>query len=227
MTSTPWILFDIGGVFALADDGHWQPRFSAHLRERAGLDAATFGARIDDAALPRIDIEQGRSAEYWQRLADALGFDSAMLGEVRAEFWNAYCGEPNLELLAYARALPPHVGRAALSNSADGAREEEEQRFGLSSVVDPICYSHEIGVAKPDPAAYATALSRMGAEPEDVLFVDDHQVSLDGAAAMGIRGHLHTENATTIAAIESFLAPYADLSRRRLPNASPALSRRR
>ena len=208
MTTKPWILFDIGGVFALADDGNWQPRFSAHLRERAGLDVDAFGERVDAADLPRLDVEQGIEAEYWRRLGDALGFDSATRVEVRAEFWDAYCGTPNAELLAYARSLPKHVGRAALSNSADGAREEEERRFGLSSVVDPISYSHKIGVAKPDAASYATALSRMGAEPEHVLFIDDHQVSLDGAAAVGIRGHLHTDNASTITAIEDFLAPY-------------------
>jgi FMN phosphatase YigB (HAD superfamily) len=209
MTVKPWILFDIGGVFALADDGNWQPRFSAHLRERAGLDVDAFGERVDAADLPRLDLEQRVEAEYWRRLGDALGFDAATRADVRAEFWDAYCGTPNAELLAYARSLPKHVGRAALSNSVDGAREEEERRFGLSSVVDPISYSHEIGVAKPDAAAYATALSRMSTDPEHVLFIDDHQVSLDGAASVGIRGHLHTDNVSTIAAIEDFLAPYS------------------
>ena len=209
MATKPWILFDIGGVFALADDGNWQRRFSAHLRERAGLDVDTFGERVDAADLPRLDLEQGVETEYWRRLGDALGFDTATRVDVRAEFWDAYCGTPNAELLAYARSLPAHVGRAALSNSSDGAREEEERRFGLSSVVDLISYSHEIGVAKPDPAAYATALSRMSAEPGQVLFIDDHQESVDGAASAGIRSHLHTDNATTIAAIEEFLAPYS------------------
>jgi putative hydrolase of the HAD superfamily len=204
----PWILFDIGGVFALADDGNWQPRFSAGLRDRAGLDVDAFRARIDAADLPRIDVEQGCQAEYWRRLGDALDFDDATRVEVREEFWDLYCGVANTELFAYARGLPARVGRAALSNSADGAREEEERRFGLGSVVDPICYSHEIGAAKPDAAAYAAALARMGAAPAEVLFIDDHQVCLDGAAAVGIRGHLHTGNATTIAAIEEFLATY-------------------
>lgn len=209
MATKPWILFDIGGVFALADDGLWQPRFSAALRERAGLDLDEFSARVDAADLPRIDIEQGRESDYWRRLGTALGFDPAAQAEVRAQFWNAYCGTANTELLDYARSLPAHVGRAALSNSADGAREEEERRFGLSAVVDPIVYSHEIGVSKPDAAAYTTALARMGADPGDVLFIDDHQVSLDGARALGIRCLLHTDNATTMAAIEEFLAPYA------------------
>ncbi|WP_029145060.1 HAD-IA family hydrolase [Microbacterium luticocti] len=209
MTTKPWILFDIGGVFALADDGQWQPRFSARLRERAGLDLDAFAERVDAADLPRLDLEQGVQSEYWRRLGDALGFDAATRDEVRTEFWDAYCGTANADLIAYARSLPAHIGRAALSNSVDGAREEEERRFGLSGVVDPIVYSHEIGVAKPDAAAYTAALSQMGARADDVLFIDDHRVSLDGAADLGIRGHLHTDNATTIATIEDFLTAYA------------------
>jgi len=209
MTSKPWILFDIGGVFALANDGVWQRRFSQGLRARSGLDDDEFSARIDAAELPRVDVESGGESEYWRRLAEALGFDVATRNDIQAEFWNAYCGVANEELLAFARALPAHVGRAALSNSMDGAREQEERRFGLSCVVDPICYSHEIGALKPQPAAYAAALARMGANAADVLFIDDHQLALDGAEAAGIRSVLHTDNATTIAAIEVFLAAYA------------------
>jgi FMN phosphatase YigB (HAD superfamily) len=46
----------------------------------------------------------------------------------------------------------------------------------------------------------------MGAKPGDVLFIDDHQVSVHGAEAVGIRAVRHVDNATTIAAIEGFLA---------------------
>ncbi|WP_308491109.1 HAD family hydrolase [Microbacterium terrisoli] len=208
MTSKPWILFDIGGVFALADDGVWQKRFSLGLRDLSGLDDDQFGACVDAADLPRIDIESDVETEYWSRLGDALGLDETTRHEVRAQFWDLYCGTPNEQLLSYARALPAPVGRAALSNSADGAREQEERRFGLSSVVDPIFYSHEIGVNKPALAAYEIALAGMGAGAADVLFIDDHQGSLDGAAQAGIRGILHTDNTTTIAAIEDFLATY-------------------
>ncbi|MGW8481699.1 HAD family hydrolase [Microbacterium sp. NPDC055903] len=125
---------------------------------------------------------------------------------MRGDFWDAYCGEANTELIAYARSLEGRARTAILSNSADGAREEEERRFGFSSVFDPICYSHEQGVNKPEARAYLTALARMGAEPSAVFFIDDHQSSIDGAAAVGIRGVLHRDNAATIAAVEEFLA---------------------
>ncbi|MFC4140525.1 MULTISPECIES: HAD-IA family hydrolase [unclassified Microbacterium] len=60
-------------------------------------------------------------------------------------------------------------------------------------------------VNKPYPQAYLLAPERVGADAADVLFIDDRQHSIDGAAAVGIRGVLQRENASTIAAIEAFL----------------------
>lgn len=119
--------------------------------------------------------------------------------------WDAYCGEANTALIDYARGLRGRAGVAILSNSADGAREEEERRHRFSAVFDSICYSHEIGANKPDPEAYTAALTAMGADPADVFFIDDRRQQIDGAARMGIRGIVHVDNATTIAAIEDFL----------------------
>lgn len=124
---------------------------------------------------------------------------------MRAQLWDAYCGEANTELLEHARSLRGRAGLAILSNSGEGAREEEERRFALSSIFDPICYSHEQGVAKPDPRAYLTALTKMRAAAEDVLFIDDNDSPVRGAESCGIRAIRHRDNATTITEIERFL----------------------
>lgn len=206
MPATKWILYDIGGVLEIVDDGLWQPRFVARWRERSGFTVEEYGARLDRAQLPAIDREPGTAQEYWRRVGIALEFDEAETSRMRTEMWDAYCGELNAGLMEHARSLSGRAGRAILSNSVDGAREEEERRYGFSAVFDPICYSHELGVAKPDGAVYRAVLDRLDAAPDDVLFIDDHQVAVDGAAAVGMRSILHRDNAATIAAIEEFLA---------------------
>ncbi|MEN0024443.1 MAG: HAD family hydrolase [Microbacterium sp.] len=206
MPEKPWILFDIGGVLEVVDDDTWQEQWWERVRAVSGLAQDELDARIDAADLPRIDLTVGTEGAFWAGLATALGLDAAQRTVLRAEFWDSYCGIGNDELIEFARSLHGRARTAILSNSADGAREEEERRFGLASIFDPICYSHELGVAKPDPQAYLRALEALGAEPEDVLFVDDHQFAIDGAAAVGIRGVLHRDNARTIAAIEEFIA---------------------
>jgi HAD superfamily hydrolase (TIGR01493 family) len=205
MRARKWILFDIGGVLEVVDDDSWQEQWWTRWRERAGLEPAGFDARVAQADLPAIDVTTGTEQVFWARLTAALGLSDADRAAMRADFWDAYCGTANAELIEYARSLKGRAGLAILSNSADGAREEEERRFGFSEIFDPICYSHEQGVNKPDPQAYLLALRRLDADPAEVLFIDDHQEQIDGAAAVGIRGILHCDNATTIAAIEEFL----------------------
>ncbi len=55
-----------------------------------------------------------------------------------------------------------------------------------------IVVSGEEKVMKPDPAIYYLALDRFGLKPGDALFVDDRQINVDGAEAVGIAAHLFT-----------------------------------
>ncbi len=201
-----WILYDIGGVLELVDDHTWPQQLEQAWSDRLGLPVDVFRARLNGADLPDTTLQSGVATEYWQKLGAALEIEDAEVDSMRAQLWDAYCGEANTELLEHARSLKGRAGLAILSNSGDGAREEEERRFRFSEVFDPICYSHEQGVAKPDPGAYLAALARMGASAADVLFIDDNEGAKHGAERCGIRAVLHRDNATTIAAIEAFLA---------------------
>ncbi|CAN5332673.1 hypothetical protein BH10PLA2_BH10PLA2_01670 [soil metagenome] len=201
-----WILYDIGGVLEIVDDHGWPQTLHEGWSARHGLTVDELRARLQAAELPDMALRAGVAEDYWQKLGASLGADKSHISTMRSEFWDAYCGEANAELLDHARSLQGRAGLAILSNSGDGAREEEERRFGFASLFDPICYSHEQGVAKPDAAAYLTALERMNAVAEQVLFIDDNEEPARGAERCGIRTVLHHDNATTIAAIETFLA---------------------
>ncbi|MFJ4221010.1 HAD-IA family hydrolase [Curtobacterium luteum] len=201
-----WILYDVGGVLEIVDDDRWPDVLRETWGGRFGLTVDEVRTRLRDADLPDMALRTGVADEYWRKLGAALGATPTEVATMHAEFWDAYCGVANVELLEHARSLRGRAKLAILSNSGDGAREEEERRFGFSSIFDPICYSHEQGVAKPDPGAYTTALARMGALPEQVLFIDDNEGPVRGAERCGISAVLHVRNEETIAAIEGFLA---------------------
>jgi 2-haloacid dehalogenase len=55
-----------------------------------------------------------------------------------------------------------------------------------------IVVSGEEKLLKPDPAIYYRALDRFGLKPAEALFVDDRRINIDGAEAVGMRGHLFT-----------------------------------
>ena len=56
----------------------------------------------------------------------------------------------------------------------------------LDRMFDSLFISSETGRVKPDPLAVEHALSTLGVEPEEAIFVDDKQANLDPAAAMGV-----------------------------------------
>ena len=59
-------------------------------------------------------------------------------------------------------------------------------RFEILGLFDHVVVSGEIGAAKPDPAAYRVVIERSGVPPEALVFVDDKQVNVDAAAALGM-----------------------------------------
>lgn len=200
-----WVLFDIGGVLEVVDDDAVWPKFQRRWQERSGFSAEEYRVRILAADLPVIDRRADARTEYWTKLGRALEMGAELVGDMQADMWNEYCGQLNAELFEYADSLRSHAGVAILSNSVDGARCEEERRFGFGAVFDPILYSHETGLLKPEPEAYENALERIGAEPQEVIFIDDHEVCTAGAQAVGMNAILHRDDASTIEAIERHL----------------------
>lgn len=55
-----------------------------------------------------------------------------------------------------------------------------------------IVVSGNVKLLKPDPAIYFLALDHFGLKPGDALFVDDRQINVDGAEAVGMAAHLFT-----------------------------------
>jgi 2-haloacid dehalogenase len=57
-----------------------------------------------------------------------------------------------------------------------------------------IVVSGEEKLLKPDPAIYYRALDRFGLQAQEALFVDDREINVEGAEAVGMRGHLFTDS---------------------------------
>ena len=55
-----------------------------------------------------------------------------------------------------------------------------------------IVVSGQVKLLKPDPAIYFLALDRFGLRPRQALFVDDRQINIAGAEAVGMHAHLFT-----------------------------------
>jgi epoxide hydrolase-like predicted phosphatase len=199
------VVFDIGGVLERVGDPELV--IAPKWRERLGLSADGFTAAIRSVDPDRHNQVGAMSeAEYRERTAAALGLSADQADEFMADLWDWYRGELDPELHAFARSLRPSVRAAILSNSGDGARREEQTRYGFTHDFDPIIYSHEVGLAKPDPAIFELTCELLGATPAELVFIDDVPANIDAAMRFGLHAILHTTTASTIEAVRALLA---------------------
>jgi putative hydrolase of the HAD superfamily len=214
------VVFDIGGILETIPEGgdpttqfpdllaRWETRLGLAPGELGGQITA-MGERLASAGKDGT-IGTCSEAEWLAELQATTSWDQSQVDAFMRDFWEVYCGNPNPELAAYLGNLRPRYRTALLSNSFVGARREEEARFNFSELVDLIIYSHEVGVAKPDPRIYALTCERLGARPDEVVFLDDVERNIAAAAAYGIHAILFRDNAQAIADIQALLqAPAA------------------
>lgn len=193
------VVFDIGGVLEVIDDSV----FPAPAERRLGLAAGTIAGGL--AGLPGDSVvgevtEQQVRAE-WQR---ALALDDEQVDALLDDFWRGYVGTLDRPLLDWFAAQRPERLTAILSNSGPGARERE-RCHGFEDVTDDIVYSHEVGLAKPDPRAYELVTRRLGVRPEEVLFLDDVEANVVAAHALGWHAVLHLDTAASITEMQRII----------------------
>src|SRR5207237_492779 len=76
---------------------------------------------------------------------------------------------------------------AALSNSNELHWDRNTNEMGITSLFEIAISSHEVGVCKPDPEIYLTALERLRVPPQAVMFFDDVDANVAAASDLGMR----------------------------------------
>jgi putative hydrolase of the HAD superfamily len=81
------------------------------------------------------------------------------------------------------------VRTALLTNGPSWMQRRKVDVLGLEPQLDAIGISEELGVAKPDPRAFAATLELIACAPQETVMVGDHlDWDIRGALAAGMRG---------------------------------------
>ena len=93
----------------------------------------------------------------------------------------------NPAMLAWQQQLKQHgLLTAILSNMGDNVLASVEREFDWIHRFDVLVWSYQVRMAKPDPAIYRYTLTKLGAQPEETLFLDDKPVNVEAARALGM-----------------------------------------
>jgi HAD superfamily hydrolase (TIGR01549 family) len=142
-------------------------------------------------ALGRRSPDEART-ERWQRIARSCGttLSKGESVELSRQYRDRYRslrrpidGAPELLARLHRRA------RIGVVSNNELAEQEEKIRFlGIGACVDVLVVSAELGIAKPDPRIFRTALERAGVAAGDTAMIGDSWESdVLGARGAGIR----------------------------------------
>ncbi|HEX6555816.1 MAG TPA: HAD family phosphatase [Ktedonobacteraceae bacterium] len=194
------VVFDIGGVLEITPDTGMTQKWEARLHLKPGELDTRMASVWRDGSLGKC------SEEHVQRgLREILGMDQGQVDAFWHDLWEEYLGTLNAPLAAYFSGLRPRYQTALLSNSFVGARSREQDRYHFAEMTDLIIYSHEVGIAKPERRIYELTCERLGVQPAEMIFLDDHERAVAAARECGIHAILFQETAQAIADIDACL----------------------
>lgn len=119
----------------------------------------------------------------------------------REAFWGFMCAQsqPDPGMLALFPRLKQRYGLkiVAVSNEAKELNAYRIRTFGLDRLFDVFVSSSFVHVRKPDTDIFTIALEISLTSPENVFYIDNTREFVELAAGLGIRGHTHTDLAST------------------------------
>lgn len=181
------VVFDYGEVISRSPDDHAR----AKLLSTADVDEAHFWPAY---WRHRDGLDQGTTStrEYWKLVATDL---SSEWSESRIqELWVAdFTGWLSVEPGTFDVIADLHAGgtRLALLSNA-GFDYGSAFRFSpIGRFFERQFVSAEMGLIKPDAAIFVEVARELGISPAEMIFIDNKQVNVDGAEAIGITGHLY------------------------------------
>jgi putative hydrolase of the HAD superfamily len=183
------VIFDYGMVLTGPPD----PKAHAELVRISGLAPEKLDALY---WADRHAFDEGKLSglTYWQGIARNAGLTLSPADIEELIRWDARQWITlNPPMLAWAAALKARGMRTAiLSNMGDSVLKVMEREFNWLGRFDVLVWSYQLLMAKPDPAIYKYALEKLGTEPEETLFVDDRQLNIDAALALGMKALIFT-----------------------------------
>src|SRR6516225_8033616 len=179
------VIFDYGDVLCLPPSPEEIEASARILDISSDRFRALWGRHRD--AYDRGDLS---TQAYWCKFADDAGksIDAVALRELDQRdvaMWSHL----NPAMVGWLENLSAMgMKTAVLSNMHIGMVQHARRNFRWLDRVHWTTFSAEVKSIKPQPEIYRHCLQGLGVAPSETLFIDDREVNLAGARALGIHG---------------------------------------
>lgn len=188
------VIFDYGGVLASTQDQAPRATWEQQLGLAPG--ALTRAVHNDHSWL---ETQRGTISidAHWDCVGTALGLSAAACAAVRADF---YRGDVlNEALLAYIEQLRADGLRIGLLSNFSADLRDMLADQNILERFDGIAISAEMGVMKPQAAAYTTILRLLQLDAAQCAFIDDLPANVAAATALGLHGIVFRDTSSCLA----------------------------
>ena len=179
------IIFDLGGV--IAPYGMLK-REAEFISNKFGMPKEDAIKAIKDSNYNLPELGRENSFAFWQRVYAQLKI-KASDEDIRASLqsWADRVAIISGPMLALVDELRKSYKIGLLSNtSVEYTSAVKDQSFWAH--FDDVVFSYKVGLRKPDPEIYRLAAERLGFPSEQLVFVDDMPVNVEGAREVGMQG---------------------------------------
>lgn len=177
------VIFDYGCVLSLAP----APADFESLRKASGLELPAFEEtywRYRDA----YDVDALDASGYWQEFGRDVGrslspVEIRKLADLDCQLWE----KSNLVMVEWVRLLRGRGLKAAvISNMPRYVGDYLRHTHRWLGLFNHTCFSGELKILKPDPAIFQRCLKALGETASQTLFLDDREVNVAAARALGL-----------------------------------------
>lgn len=191
------LLFDLGGVVIETDFERVMQAWAA----AAHCEPAVVRRRFSfDEAYERHERGELDAAGYFASLRRSLGL--RLSDEDFTAGWNDLYVGLVPEMPAVLAVAAQRFSLHAFTNSNPTHQREWSTRFGSElAVFRSVFVSSELGLRKPEPAAFAAVAERAGFAPAEILFFDDSAENVAGARASGMQAVLVRSSCDVVEAL--------------------------
>ncbi len=194
------VIFDYGGVLARTVD----PEPRAAWERNLGLAPGALTTAVHDQRL-WVAAQNGdmSSDTHWQAVGEALGLSESQVHGLRASFYGGDILDHQL-LACIDHLRQQGMASGLLSNFSTDLRGMLEAQ-DLVRRFDHVAISAEIGVTKPDAAAYEAILAMLALPASACVFVDDLPANVAAARALGMHGIVFEDTASCLETLQGLL----------------------
>jgi putative hydrolase of the HAD superfamily len=176
------VVIDLDGVIR-----HWDEESLPESEQELGLPPGTIlAAAFEPARLAKAMRGQLSADEWYAEIGEAVAAEYPVEPDVVAAVFSQIgwrIDESVVELVDQARTRVPVV----LLSNASSRLLDDLTVSGIRDRFDAVVGSADVGLCKPDPAAFTAAIEPLGIPAERCLMIDDRPENVEGARAAGLQ----------------------------------------